>query len=83
MKYACFIAALLTFSNSQAQMTICSGDECTREVDGKEERLSAAEVGKIKRSNARTAIGNVECNHSTDVERCNKVLSELFALFPL
>lgn len=83
MRYAVFIIALLALSNAHAQMTICNGDECTREVDGEEQRLSAAEVGKIKRANARTAIGNVECSHASDVEHCEKALRELFSLFPL
>ncbi|GAA4180297.1 hypothetical protein GCM10023069_54740 [Shinella granuli] len=74
-------AAMLCASAS-AQVTVCNGDVCTREIEGKEERLSDAEVGKLKRSNARTAIQSIECRHAADAARCDEAVSDLFGLFP-
>ncbi len=67
-----------------AQVTTCMGDRCTvEETDGTTRDLSPDEVGKIMRGNSRTAIGNIYCRHATDPDRCEDLLRDLFALFPL
>lgn len=77
-----FLAGLTTAAT--AQVTTCREDKCTvEESDGKKRELTPAEVGKIMRGNSRTAIGNVQCRHATDPQKCEKMLSELWVLFPL
>lgn len=78
------IAAVLGIVPAAAQVTTCMGDRCTvEENDGTTRELSPEEVGKLMRGNSRTAIGNIYCRHATDPERCEVLLRELFALFPL
>ena len=80
---ACGILALMSVAT--AQVTTCyAGERCeVEEADGKKRELSPAEVGKIMRGNSRSAIGNVQCEHATDPRKCEKMLSELWVLFPL
>lgn len=67
---------------ANAQMTVCQGDICTEEINGQTRTLTDAEVAKMKRENARTAIGNVECRHAISPDECENLLRSLFSQFP-
>ncbi|ESY03248.1 hypothetical protein X753_24115 [Mesorhizobium sp. LNJC399B00] len=73
---------VLLGSSAWAQVTTCYGDQCTIEENGAKRALTAEEVAKLKRQNARTALGNVECKAATDPAACEKMMGELFAQFP-
>jgi len=82
--FGLMIAAAVGIVPAAAQVATCMGDRCTVEGDdGTTRELSPKGVGKIMRGNSRTAIGNIYCRHVTDPERCEDLLRELFALFPL
>jgi hypothetical protein len=82
--YVAAIVTLFAVQPAAAQVTTCRGDQCTiEEADGMTRELSAEEVRKLMRGNSRTAIGNIYCRHASDPDRCENLLSELFALFPL
>lgn len=76
------IAITLACGQAWAQMTFCQGDVCTEEVNGVKRTMSPAEVGKLKRQNSRTALGNVECRHASSPETCETLMRDLFAQFP-
>lgn len=79
-----FISLLfLVISPASAQVTTCYGNECTIEENGETRTLTPEEIGKIKRSNARTAIGNIQCDFAEKPEACEEMTRELFKLFPL
>ncbi|MER8626346.1 hypothetical protein [Mesorhizobium sp. M1143] len=73
---------ILSGSSALAQITTCYGDTCTIEENGTKRALTIEEVAKLKRQNARTALGNVECKAATDPAACDKMMGELFAQFP-
>jgi hypothetical protein len=76
------LAVCAVTSPSSAQYTYCEGNKCTVEENGQKRELSAEEVGKIKRSNSRTAIGNIECKFAERPAQCEHLQRTLFGLFP-
>lgn len=77
-----FVTALET-SSALAQVTTCIGDVCTVEENGSTRQLSEAEVGKMKRAEARRAIENLPCRWAEVPSTCEGVQKTLYRLFPL
>lgn len=81
-KLAKIVVVVLASGPASADVTVCRGDSCTIEENGTVRVMSPKEVGKTKRENARTALGNIECRHAVSPDACENLMRDLFAQFP-
>lgn len=76
------VALMLASGPVMARMTFCQGGVCSGEMNGVARTPSPEDVGKMKRKNARTALGNVDCRHASDPDVCETLMRSLLAQFP-
>jgi|GEM_PF-5116564 len=67
-----------------AQMTTCTGLECTVEENGKSRKLTHDEALQHMRANMRSqTLTQIQCMYAIDKQKCEALKVELFSLFSI